>query len=161
MSKPIYLIAFLIHPLATVVRAGRPRVVAAATAGPGSSAAAPRHGGSRRAARAGSRDGRAGPARRPLATVVAPGGLAQRQPPRPGRAGPAAAAAAVAARDATASAGTPVQPQRNVRGASRMRMSLAGIPPTTALLGTLAVTTELVPMTALSPTRTPRSRQAP
>ena len=59
------------------------------------------------------------------------------------------------------SAGARIQSQRNVRGASRMRMSLAGIPPTTALLGTLAVTTELVPMTALSPTRTPRSRQAP
>ena len=53
------------------------------------------------------------------------------------------------------------QPQRNVRGASRIRISRAGAPPTTALAGTSVVTTELVPITALSPTVTPRRTQAP
>src|SRR5436190_262946 len=53
------------------------------------------------------------------------------------------------------------QPQRNVRGRSRIRITLAGIPPTTALGGTSQVTTELVPITELSPTSTPRSTQAP
>ncbi len=53
------------------------------------------------------------------------------------------------------------QPQRNVRGRSRIRITFAGIPPTTALSGTSHVTTELVPITELSPTVTPRSTQAP
>ena len=51
--------------------------------------------------------------------------------------------------------------QRSSLGASRMRSTLAGTPPTTAFAGTSAVTTALVPMTALSPTRTPRRMQAP
>jgi hypothetical protein len=42
-----------------------------------------------------------------------------------------------------------------------MRRLRAGIPATTALAGTLAVTTALVPITEFSPTETPRSRQAP
>ena len=46
-------------------------------------------------------------------------------------------------------------------GASRIRITRAGIPPTTALAGTSLVTTELVPMIELSPTRTPRRMQAP
>jgi hypothetical protein len=51
--------------------------------------------------------------------------------------------------------------QRNVFGASRLRITLAGMPATTASPGTSAVTTALVPITALSPTATPRRRQAP
>ncbi len=51
--------------------------------------------------------------------------------------------------------------QRSRSGASRMRSTLAGTPPTTAFAGTSLVTTELVPMIALSPTVTPRSTQAP
>jgi len=51
--------------------------------------------------------------------------------------------------------------QRNVCGASRIRNSRAGAPATTAFSGTSAVITELVPMIALSPTVTPRRRQAP
>lgn len=46
-------------------------------------------------------------------------------------------------------------------GASRMRMTRAGMPATTALAGTSLVTTELVPMIELSPTLTPRKMQAP
>ena len=57
--------------------------------------------------------------------------------------------------------GATLSSQRNVRGASRIRISRAGIPPTTALAGTSPVTTALVPITALSPTVTPRSTQAP
>ena len=41
-------------------------------------------------------------------------------------------------------------------GASRIRRTRAGTPPTTALAGTSLVTTELVPTTELSPTLTPR-----
>ena len=51
--------------------------------------------------------------------------------------------------------------QRSSLGASRMRITFAGTPPTTALAGTSLVTTALVPMIALSPTRTPRRMQAP
>jgi len=51
--------------------------------------------------------------------------------------------------------------QRIARGASRMRITLAGTPPTTAFAGTSLVTTELVPMTLLSPTLTPRRMHAP
>ena len=47
------------------------------------------------------------------------------------------------------------------RGSSRIRITRAGTPPTTALAGTSEVTTELVPITALSPTVTPRRMQAP
>jgi hypothetical protein len=46
-------------------------------------------------------------------------------------------------------------------GASRMRNTRAGTPATTALAGTSRVTTALVPITALSPTVTPRRMQAP
>ncbi len=42
-----------------------------------------------------------------------------------------------------------------------MRITFAGIPPTTAFAGTSAVTTALVPTIALSPTWTPRRTQAP
>jgi 2-polyprenyl-3-methyl-5-hydroxy-6-metoxy-1,4-benzoquinol methylase len=52
-------------------------------------------------------------------------------------------------------------PQRNVFGASRMRMTRAGTPPTTALSGTSRVHTAFVPITELSPTLTPRRMQAP
>jgi glycogen(starch) synthase len=51
--------------------------------------------------------------------------------------------------------------QRSVFGRSRIRRIRAGTPPTTAFAGTSRVTTELVPMIALSPTRTPRRMQAP
>ena len=47
------------------------------------------------------------------------------------------------------------------RGASRIRSTRAGTPPTTAFAGTSRVTTELVPTIELSPTRTPRRTQAP
>ncbi len=43
-------------------------------------------------------------------------------------------------------------PSGRSRGALRIRMSRAGTPPTTALAGTSAVTTALVPITELSPT---------
>ncbi len=52
-------------------------------------------------------------------------------------------------------------PQRIERGASRMRSTRAGTPPTTALAGTSLVTTAEVPTIALSPTVTPRRMQAP
>ena len=52
-------------------------------------------------------------------------------------------------------------PHRNVFGAWRIRIRRAGAPPTTAFAGTSQVTTELVPITELSPTCTPRSTQAP
>jgi NAD(P)-dependent dehydrogenase (short-subunit alcohol dehydrogenase family) len=45
-------------------------------------------------------------------------------------------------------------------GRFRIRISRAGTPPTTALAGTSLVTTAFVPMTALSPTITPRRMQA-
>ena len=45
--------------------------------------------------------------------------------------------------------------------AARIRSALAGMPAATALSGMSAVTTELVPTTALSPTVTPRRMQAP
>ena len=51
--------------------------------------------------------------------------------------------------------------QRICCGASRMRITRAGTPPTTALAGTSFVTTAFVPMTALSPTVTPRRMHAP
>ena len=51
--------------------------------------------------------------------------------------------------------------QRSSRGASRMRSSLAGTPPTTAFAGTSLVRTEFVPTIELSPTLTPRRTQAP
>src|SRR5215203_6204334 len=51
--------------------------------------------------------------------------------------------------------------QRSSRGPSRMRITRAGMPPTTAFAGTSLVTTELVPITELSPTLTPRRMQAP
>ena len=51
--------------------------------------------------------------------------------------------------------------QRSSFGASRIRITFAGTPPTTALAGTSLVTTELVPTIELSPTRTPRRKQAP
>ena len=53
------------------------------------------------------------------------------------------------------------QPQRIVVGASRMRITRAGTPPTTALSGTSLVSTALVPTMLLSPTVTPRRTQAP
>ena len=56
---------------------------------------------------------------------------------------------------------TPGQRQRNVFGVSRIRITRAGTPATTALSGTSVVRTELVPITALSPTLTPRRTQAP
>ena len=43
--------------------------------------------------------------------------------------------------------------QRSVWGASRIRITFAGTPPTTAFAGTSLVTTELVPTIELSPTR--------
>ena len=46
-------------------------------------------------------------------------------------------------------------------GASRIRISRAGTPPTTAFAGTSFVTTALVPITALSPTAQPRRMHAP
>ena len=46
-------------------------------------------------------------------------------------------------------------------GASRIRSTRAGTPPTTAFAGTSLVTTALVPTIELSPTRTPRRMQAP
>src|SRR5215204_2606019 len=46
-------------------------------------------------------------------------------------------------------------------GASRMRNTRAGTPATTAFAGTSRVSTALVPITALSPTVTPRRMQAP
>jgi hypothetical protein len=46
-------------------------------------------------------------------------------------------------------------------GASRILIRRAGTPPTTALAGTSCVTTALVPITALSPTVTPRRMHAP
>ena len=51
--------------------------------------------------------------------------------------------------------------QCSVCGASRIRSTRAGTPPTTASAGTSFVTTVLVPITALSPTVTPRRKQAP
>ena len=51
--------------------------------------------------------------------------------------------------------------QRSSCGASRMRITRAGMPATTALAGTSLVTTELVPTIELSPTLTPRRMQAP
>ncbi len=51
--------------------------------------------------------------------------------------------------------------QRIARGASRMRITRAGTPPTTAFSGTSLVTTALVPTMLLSPTLTPRSTHAP
>jgi len=51
--------------------------------------------------------------------------------------------------------------KRMLVGASRMRNTRAGTPATTALAGTSRVTTALVPITALSPTVTPRRMQAP
>ncbi len=51
--------------------------------------------------------------------------------------------------------------QRIARGVSRMRITRAGTPATTAFAGTSLVTTELVPMTLLSPTLTPRRMHAP
>jgi hypothetical protein len=51
--------------------------------------------------------------------------------------------------------------QRNVRGASRIRMIRAGMPAATALSGMSRVTTAFVPITALSPIVTPRSTHAP
>jgi hypothetical protein len=51
--------------------------------------------------------------------------------------------------------------QRSVFGSSRMRITRAGTPATTAFAGTSRVTTALVPITALSPTVTPRRMQAP
>ena len=55
----------------------------------------------------------------------------------------------------------PQSAQPKLRGRSRLRISLAGTPPTTASSGTSVVTTALVPTTALSPTVTPRRMQAP
>jgi hypothetical protein len=46
-------------------------------------------------------------------------------------------------------------------GASRMRNMRAGTPATTAFAGTSRVTTAFVPITALSPTVTPRRMHAP
>src|SRR5204862_443566 len=46
-------------------------------------------------------------------------------------------------------------------GVSRILITLAGRPATTAFAGTSFVTTEFVPMTALSPTVTPRRMHAP
>ena len=46
-------------------------------------------------------------------------------------------------------------------GSSRMRSTRAGTPATTAFAGTSRVTTAFVPITALSPTVTPRRMQAP
>ena len=51
--------------------------------------------------------------------------------------------------------------QRNVRGVSRIRITCAGTPATTAFAGTSVVSTELVPTIAFSPTATPRSTHAP
>ena len=50
---------------------------------------------------------------------------------------------------------------RGVSGASRMRRMRAGAPAATALAGTSLVTTVFVPITALSPTVTPRRMHAP
>src|SRR5215210_3261813 len=49
-----------------------------------------------------------------------------------------------------------LQLHRSVSGASRMRSTRAGTPPTTAFAGTALVTTVLVPTMALSPTVAPR-----
>ncbi len=51
--------------------------------------------------------------------------------------------------------------QRKVCGVSRIRITRAGTPPTTAFAGTSLVTTAFVPTIALSPTLAPRSTQAP
>src|SRR3954453_11275364 len=51
--------------------------------------------------------------------------------------------------------------QRRLRGASRIRRIRAGTPATTALSGTSRLTTAYVPTTVLSPTVTPRTKQAP
>src|SRR5262245_20569930 len=51
--------------------------------------------------------------------------------------------------------------QRSSFGTSRVRMTRAGTPPTTVFAGTSFVTTELVPTMELSPTVTPRRKQAP
>jgi hypothetical protein len=45
-------------------------------------------------------------------------------------------------------------------GASRIRITFAGTPPATAFAGMSLVTTALVPTIELSPTRTPRRKQA-
>ena len=50
-------------------------------------------------------------------------------------------------------------PSAACRGVSRMRITRAGTPATTALAGTSVVSTALVPMMAFSPTVTPRSTQ--
>jgi hypothetical protein len=90
------------------------------------------------------------------------------------------ATSAACARRATASsipgAARPTRPRRHTRllqalverpwyrirrGAFRIRMSRAGTPPTTALAGMSFVTTAFVPITALSPTVTPRRMPAP
>ena len=55
----------------------------------------------------------------------------------------------------------PARAQRSSFGASRIRITRAGMPATTAFAGTSLVTTELVPTIELSPTRTPRRMQAP
>ena len=54
-----------------------------------------------------------------------------------------------------------VTPSAAPCGSSRIRITRAGTPPTTALAGTSWVTTAFVPITALSPTVTPRRMQAP
>jgi hypothetical protein len=51
--------------------------------------------------------------------------------------------------------------QRKSWGASRILITRAGTPATTALAGTSLVTTALVPTIELSPTLTPRRMQAP
>jgi hypothetical protein len=55
----------------------------------------------------------------------------------------------------------PAYSQRRVFGSSRIRITRAGTPATTAFAGTSFVTTALVPMIALSPTVTPRRMHAP
>ncbi len=64
-------------------------------------------------------------------------------------------------RDAAQPFAGPLGSKRICAGAFRIRISFAGTPPTTALSGTSAVTTELVPITQFSPTAAPRSTQAP
>jgi hypothetical protein len=120
-----------------------------------------------------SRSGHPRPERVPLGSPpprarpaqVTPGPKAPRSGhPRPGtvsRADPCAHHRGPPPPPGTSQPGPGYSPQRNVRGARRIRMSFAGMPPTTAFAGTSAVTTELVPITELSPTRTPRSTQAP
>jgi len=98
------------------------------------------------------------------ALTAAPGARPRpRRPPPPQAPAPAAGARPRPTREAprpTREAPRP-QRQRSRRGASRMRISRAGTPPTTALAGTSAATTAFVPTTLLSPTVTPRRMQAP